>query len=485
MAAYVFGVRYAYLIAATVADSKAAGLVAAVFFGANPNVLYMQCTGMTELLLIATIAASVYYLVRWSRSGQYMELAAAACAGLLASLTRYEGWVYCIEATVVVAYVGWKRPATAPGSPTGESRAARRRRTSVLARYRSMEAHVIYFSLIALSGIVAWVIWNAIIFSDPLYFQTGPFAKPSLWVSRTDPIIGHLAIAAKTYFYAVTDNAGVPALGLALVGMLVYLYRTRLRPESIPILTLTIIAAFYVYALYSGQRPLDVLQVQGNLYNVRFGILMVMPIAVFIGYLTSQLASVRWQWLRTAGFTGAILAGAACMLLIVRGGVDTYIEAKTFRSSPIQRAETAVGLWLQSHYTGGKVLMESFGNETATFSSRLPLGNVIYEGSFHQWLPALANPVGNGIRWIFMRDIPGNQDAVYSDLYGTAKLNDFRLVYNRGGERVYKFTGPRLPSPTLTSPPEGTLGTRHDGAKRHRHRHRVRRDRTVRRGAAQ
>ena len=306
MAAYVVGVRYAYLITATITDSRAAGLVAAVFFGANPNVLYMQCTGMTELLLIATIAASVYYLVRWSRSGKYMELAAAACAGLLASLTRYEGWVYCIEATVVVAYVAWQRPLTALSPADAESRTARRRRTSLLARYRSMEANVIYFSLIALSGIVAWVIWNAIIFSDPLYFQTGPFAKPSLWVSRTDPVIGHLMIAAKVYFYATVDNAGGVALALGAVGLIVYIIRTRLRPEAIPVLTLTIIAAFYVYALYSGQRPLDVVQVQGHLYNVRFGILMVLPIAVFIGFLSSELARVRWRWLGTAGFAGAI-----------------------------------------------------------------------------------------------------------------------------------------------------------------------------------
>jgi hypothetical protein len=82
-----------------------------------------------------------------------------------------------------------------------------------------------------------------------------------------------------------------------------------------------------------------------------------------------------------------------------------------------------------------------------------------------------------------MRDIPGNQDEVYTDLYGTAKLDDYLLVYNRGGERVYKFTGSRLTSPTLTSPPEGKLGASRDRVKRHRHR--VRHDRLVRHGAPQ
>jgi Glycosyl transferase family 2 len=449
MVAYVASVRYAYLITLTITENKASAVVAAVFFGANPNVLYMQCTGMSELLLIATIAASVYYLARWSRSGDFMELAAAACAGLLASLTRYEGWVYCIEACLVVAYVAWRCPATALDS-AGRNKTSTAGRTSLLARYRSMEAHVIYFSVIALSGIAAWVIWNKIIFGDPLYFQTGPFSKPSLWVSRFDPMIGHLTIAAKTYFFAVADNTGIPGLVPAAAGMLVYFFRTRLRPESVPVLTLTILAAFYVYALYAGQRPLDVIQVQGNLYNVRFGILMVLPLAVFIGYLSCQLASISWRWLRTAGYAGAVLAGVACALLIVRGGIDTYVEASNFRSSPIQQSETAVGLWLQSHYTGGKVLMESFGNESATYSSRLPLGNVIYEGSFRQWQPSLADPLGTGIRWIFMRDIPGNQDEVYTALYGSVELRAYQLVYDRAGERVYKFTGQTQTGQTQT-----------------------------------
>ena len=67
---------------------------------------------------------------------------------------------------------------------------------------------------------------------------------------------------------------------------------------------------------------------------------------------------------------------------------------------------------------------------------------MIYEGSLRQWEPALGNPARNKIRWIFMRDIPGNRDEVYTALYGTAMLNDYyRLVYNRSGERVYKFVG--------------------------------------------
>jgi hypothetical protein len=425
MAAYVVSVRYVYLITRDITDSRACAVVAAVFFGANPNMLYLQSTGMSELLMIATIAASAYYLVRWAQTRRYTELGAAAIAGLAASLTRYEGWVYCLAAAGVVLYVAWMRPPDA--KPT------------LLNRYRSMEAHFIYFTLIALSGIVGWVIWNAVIFGDPLYFQTGPFAKPSLWVSASDPNIGHILTSVKTYLYAMADNAGVPALVLAAAGLLVYLIRNRLRAESLPVLVLLVFAVFYVYALYSGQRPLDVMQIQGDLYNVRFGILMVLPVAILAGYLSRELTALGRRWLRITGFTAAILAGVACSILIARGGIDTYVEARTFQQSTVQQAETDAGLWLRSHYTGGKVLMESFGNETVTYASRLPLGNVIYEGSFRQWQPALAAPLAQHIRWIFMRDLPGSQDQVYTALNGTTQLAAYRLVYSGNGEQVYEI----------------------------------------------
>ncbi len=52
--------------------------------------------------------------------------------------------------------------------------------------------------------------------------------------------------------------------------------------------------------------------------------------------------------------------------------------------------------------------MESYGNETVTFDSHIPLGSIIYECSYRQWSPALRDPVGHGIRWIYMRRTPGD-----------------------------------------------------------------------------
>ena len=59
-----------------------------------------------------------------------------------------------------------------------------------------------------MSGIAGWILWNAVIFHDALYFQTGQFTKPSLWVSHADTAIGHLGRSLLTYLYAMIDNAG-------------------------------------------------------------------------------------------------------------------------------------------------------------------------------------------------------------------------------------------------------------------------------------
>jgi hypothetical protein len=475
----VLAVRYAYLTATGLTGNRAGGVVAAVAFGANPNVLYLQSTPMTELPLIACIAATVYYLMRWSQTGRYIHLAATAAAAMLATLTRYEGWVLCIAVAGIVAYVAWRRAGAADGWDlvvhAGEGRGARR----LWSRFQEVEANVIFYGCLGASGIAGWVLWNAVVFHDPFYFQTGPFAKPSLWVSHSERAIGHWGVSALTYLYAMADNAGAVAFTLGGAGFAFYLYRTRLRVGAVAPLALTAFIPFYIYALYSGQRPLHVTQITGSLYNVRFGLLMVLPTAIFMGFLVTAVTGSSRAWLRR-GVIAALVAGSvACAGLVLRGGIDTLTEAVTFRSAPAEQANAAAALWLRSHYNGGKVLMESFGNETVTFASRIPLGQIVYEGSFRQWGPDLAQPMSHGIRWIYMRRTPGNQDQVFRRLAGTAQLASYRLVYETPERLIYERRAAGPPFIYLLHQPRGPrartvnerLRQRHDRRQDHRRQH--------------
>jgi putative flippase GtrA len=482
MTAYVMTVRYAYRTAARLTRRRAGGVVAAVTFGANPNVLYLQSTPMTELLLIACTAATVYYLMRWCQTGRYVHLAATAAAALLASLTRYEGWVLCLTVAGIVVYVAWRRAGSAgSGQLLADDRGGRPKR-GLWSRLRAVEANLIFYGCLGLSGIAGWVLWNAVIFRDPLYFQTGPYAKPSLWVSHSEKAIGHWGVSAMTYLYAMADNAGVLVLALSAVGFAYYLARTRLRTDTIAPLALTAFVPFYVYALHSGQRPLHVTQISGSLYNVRFGLLMVLPAAIFMSFLVTAVTDgTSRTWLRRGAFAVLVLAGAAGALLVARGGVDTLTEAVTFRAAPAEQANAAAAAWLRSHYSGGKVLMESFGNETVTFGSRILLGEIVYEGSFRQWEPDLAHPGSHGIRWIYMRQTPGGQDQVYRQLHGSAQLAGYRLVYHDAARLIYERRSYERPAVTgsfsfLPRPPRGPRpSVRRHHSRHHGHRYPSRR----------
>jgi hypothetical protein len=267
----------------------------------------------------------------------------------------------------------------------------------------------------------------------------------------------------------VADNAGYVALALGAAGFAYYLVRTRLRAESIAPLALTGFFPFFVYALYSGQRPLHVMQINGVLYNVRFGLLMTLPTAIFFGFLVTAIQPHARTWLRRVVAAALVLAAVESSALVLRGGIDTLTEAVDFRASTAEQANAAAAQWLRRHYDGGKVLMESFGNETVTFSSRIPVGQIIYEGSFRQWQPALAYPAGHGISWIYMRRTPGSQDDVYRRLHDTVLLNSYRLVYEDRARLIYERRGPALQRSSQRSARRSSRHSRQHAVSNHFH----------------
>ncbi|MGW3349433.1 hypothetical protein ACWDA3_39570 [Nonomuraea rubra] len=411
MASYVVTVRYAYLIAAGMAGTdrarrRAAGITAAGLLALNPNVLYLQSTPMTELLLFACIAAAVHHLAEWCRTGRHTQLAIASAATLLATLTRYEGWVVAVAMTVVVGYVSF-------------------RRRGDLAR---PGAHLALFGVAAFAGIAGWVAWSRLIFGDWLYWH----ADPALWVSPGDPNVGALGVAWSTYAHAAAHVLGLLTPPAGVAGALVYAWRRRLGAEAVAPYTLLVFAPFSVLALYLGQRPLHVPEVHGSFYNVRFALVMALGAAVFAGYLVS-IAPLRARWGRAA------LACGLVATVVAVPGTATLAEPMSRHAGRDERAAARAVTWWRQHYDGGLVLMENHGNELVAFGSRVPLGRIVYEGSFRLWDRALRDPAGSGIGWIYARTAPGREDRTWRALRDRPSLTrDYTLVYRDAVQHLYR-----------------------------------------------
>jgi hypothetical protein len=188
---------------------------------------------------------------------------------------------------------------------------------------------IVVFGLPASAGVFAWVVWNWVIFGSPFYFQFGPFSRPALWTPSTDPAVHHWGVAAATYWYAMQDILGRPTLLLSVIGvglMLVVQWRKGEFVNALPALSLLIMVPFFVVMLYTGQRPMHVTQVSPrlSLYNVRFALIMLTPVAISIGYLAGLIegywtgVGVRWSAPVVAGVMLVGVAGIAAWSLMSR-----------------------------------------------------------------------------------------------------------------------------------------------------------------------
>jgi hypothetical protein len=421
MIAYVVTSVLLYKIVYNLTGRKVAGFTGALVFMLNPGVLYMQSTPMTELLLFACMAGTVYGVQRWIQTDNYNYLIGGAFASLAGSLTRYEAWVIFGAMLVIVTLVPLVRH-------QGRER---------------IEGAALTLAFMGGSlGIFLWVVWNGIIFGNPLNFQNGEFAKPSLWVKSYEKAIGHLWFSFKTYFYATTDNLGWAVFVLMVVGLLVIVVRERHRLEILPALSLFVLFPFFVLALYMGQRPLHVLNLGDGYYNVRFGLVMILPAAILVGYLAGLLLRRK----ASEVIVGLCLVVVLAVVTVVSFGSPARIPTLEEPLGALNEKPRVTALqasdYLRRNYDGGNILMEAFGNEFVLLESRIGPTHNINEGSYKLWEPALQDPKGNHIRWIIMRVIePGTPpDKVFDALHGTAKLSaNYDLVYKNEVVSVYKI----------------------------------------------
>lgn len=395
MVAYVITAVLVYKIVAQLTQSQFLGVVSAAIVALNTNMLYMGVIPMTEATFFATLAAMVYCTQQWILTDKSMWLDRAIIAAICAALTRYEVWVILPIFIAIVFFVARKRPVT------GFNPAVRLDRMLLRARARDRLSWFSFWALIIPLG--GWMAWNWAIFQNPFAFQTGAYAQPALWLTSHEPAIGHLPVAVKTYLIAMTDNIPWPFLamaGLAIVGLaLLMLLKRRIYWELMPTIALFAVVPFFIWALYKGQRPLHVPPIEHDLYNVRFGLLPLLPTAILVGVLIYAISRAVRSRAVLYALGSIVLLGTAYLsgTNLLHQGPVTYQEALGSQNPVVHTVAKA----FERYYTGGEVLAQSFGNEGAIFV--IPSKELIYEGSFQKWNPDRRSPSVNGIDWMLMR----------------------------------------------------------------------------------
>lgn len=350
-------------------------LVGVFIFAANLNVLYLQSTAMTELLLIATMTTAAYELLLWFKRDNILNLIKSAFFVMLATLVRYDGWFLLVFSVALISI-----------------EVVRKR------GYRVTEGIVILFATLAGFGIFLWFGWNLLIFKDPLYFMFGPYSafiqQEQLAIAGNLATKGNLMFSIMVYLYSVAYNCNTFIAVLGMIGAIV-LWLDNKTKISIKIAATVLVAPllFNILSLYLGQSVLFIQGLSGNTwFNARYGIMMMPSIAIFVGYLVQKSDRLKY-----------VLIGLIVFVLFFSFANFDAVTIDDARVGSSQKNVSEVSGWLAKNANKeGFILIAAASHDAIIFSSGLPMKKFIHEGTGAYWESATVSP-DRWARWIVMR----------------------------------------------------------------------------------
>jgi hypothetical protein len=408
MVAYVVSAVYMYRLAALVFSSRAAGWVGALALMLNPNMLYMQSTPMSELDLICFAVIAIYYAVRWARAFDADDLVKCALATAAGTLVRYDGWALALALLVVVGVVAW------------------RTRGRLIA-----ESQVLLYSGLGLAGCAAWIIYQIVIFKNPFDFLNGPYSastqQQTAALSAGLPTDHNALLSLSVYTHTTLDTLTWPLALAALLGLLWWIFRSRLRVSSWPVFIVLVPFAFNWLSLFLGMTTIETPEVPLNgivtYFNVRYGMMMIPAAALFI----ASLATLRRELLP---ILLPVLLGLIFITSspIVAGATPYTLQDPLAGASAAGRVlSTQEGNWLASHYHGGKVLVSGGPFSGLMYESALPERAFLTDGDGGAFRAALAHPE-TAATWIIMTPNGGNFDPVWAALHSRSDWRQFYVL---------------------------------------------------------
>lgn len=390
----------------------------ALIFATNLNIVYLQSTAMTELLLIGTMTAGTYELIKFHQNDKLVSLILAAFWIMLSTLVRYDGWFLLCWGGLLIAIYGFRQGG-----------------------YQKAEGLFVLFGTVAGLGVVLWLLWNLLIFKDPLYFIFGPYSahaqQDQLDAAGVLLTKHNIKLSLETYWYAMVYNIGILHIILAFIASWLLFFDKKIEFKT-RLATTTLFAPliFNILALYLGHSVLFVQNLNGDTwFNVRYGIMMIPSVAVLVGYLSDRVARYRM-----------LIIGLVLFVNIFAFLNRDAVTIDDGRVGSSQKNVSEVSGWLYEHAgtQPGFVLISAASHDAIIFSSRLPMAKFIHEGTGKYWLSATTSP-DRWATWIVMRTNDEN-DQTFKLVNKSHQLDKYDLVASYPFADIYQLKAEFLPN---------------------------------------
>lgn len=397
-------------------NNKYAAFAMAAVFMLNPNVLYMQSTPMTEILLLAFFTLSSYYFIKFLLGqNQLISIIIAGLFTFLAVLTRYEGWFLAgIEFGIIGLYYIPFRDLFAKVPGQGRIRNFYREFRLFFGSpaWQKMEGFVVIFITIAFFGVALWLLWDWLILGDPFYFTNSDFSARSqqeIWQSKGQlPAYHNLWMAFLYYFVTAMSNMGVLVYFPALLGFVLYFFAPKNSHRLLIGLLMATPFIFNVLTLFMGQSVIFIPHLtpytfEHTIFNVRYG-LMVIPLVAFGWAYLFRVVNVGAKL-----FLIGLFVFQFALYYVGYSQVISWQDGMTGLSAAIRpEAER----WVKENYDSGLVLMDDYARTVSVVRSGIPMEHMIYIGNKPYWEESLVTP-DKHVNWIVMQE----NDAVWKSLW--------------------------------------------------------------------
>lgn len=376
--------------------SAAAAAAGAALFAANPNVLYLQSTPMTEPLLFALTALHVLLLTRWIIAGRLVVPVAAGWVIVLACLTRYEAWPIAAAAWATSAYAWWRQ---------GRSL---RELAPVYAR----------FALYPLGTAAGFMVLSRLTIGE--WFVTGGFYVPDERLLGK-PLVVLAGIVWGTARLGGTVFVGAAILSLAAVAVLAL--RQRNKASLLVPIALVGAAALPFYGFVSGHP-----------FFIRYEVPLILAGSMTIGLAVGQLR----RFAPAVAF--ALVIATLAQVPPLDSQAPLVAEAQLDRRNMQGRQQ--VTRCLANDYRG-ETIMASMG-ALAHYMQELSvvglaIGDFLHEGNGALWQSAYTRGPAALVGWVLVEERAEGGDALFQRQQAFPRFLDaFARVCEGGGVALYR-----------------------------------------------
>jgi hypothetical protein len=382
---------------ARMTGSVLAGAVGAFLLMANPNLLYLQSTPMTEPMLIGASMVAILYTAEWVAHRGDSGARAAGWAIVAACMTRYEAWPIC-AALLALSFLALLRE----GLPVSDAL----RRCLRVAMYPA----------IAL-----------VLFSANSRWTTGTWFIPAGFFVPENEALGDASLAleqVRESVYRLSGTAWVwPAYaGAALIGLSIV--RSRRRAPLLLVFALIGAAIVPWYAFY-----------QGHPFRIRYGL----PLVAACSAITAVGISTLWKPMRMLAAL-AVVSWITLQSSAFDARAPMIAEAQRDATNRIGRQ--SVTAYLRAHWDGTPIMM-SMGSLAHYMHDltelNLNIHDFLQEGNEQLWVHASTRGPRGFVTWVAIEDQAEGGDV----LFAAAKrdpdfLEGFERVAEGGGVALYR-----------------------------------------------